>query len=406
MPLGSSLSNVVSALLLLVWIAAGGFAIRWQRIRAHPLAVASIVLWLLLFLGAAWSTAPWGEAWRNIEKYARLMLVPIVVSLIVDESWRRRALLAWIAAMLLTLALSYLHAVWAFPLARATREMAVGDHYIFKHHITQNVMMSVFALVALAEAVRTLLDREHPARRWLWLGLSVLAAVNVLFFVHGRTGYLTLFIGLILAMLVMMRLRRIALVAPLLLIALALGAMASDTVRQRTVAAAQELSELRDGASLTSIGRRAEFVARSWELIRERPLLGWGTGAYAEQFCRVARSPEWCAVGHYNPHNQFAFLGVQLGLVGIAALVAWLLCALAGIQRLPMPDRIVGLALVGAFSVHALFDSPLYIATESVWYPLHFALITALAWSPADRSASRAMAASNTRSTEGHSGQD
>ncbi|MFN3629516.1 MAG: O-antigen ligase family protein [Casimicrobiaceae bacterium] len=414
-PLGSATSNILSAALLLAWLAAGGFVERWQRIRVYPFALASLGLWLLILTGALWSSSPWGESWRNIEKYARLLLVPIVISLIVDERWRRRALLAWMVAMLLTLALSYLHAFWAFPLARATRDGALGDHYIFKHHITQNVMMSVFAVAALAEAVRRWV--RQPDLAWwrepvalAWFALALLAAFNVLVLVQGRTGYVTLFANMGVAALILLRLKRAKLLAPVLLIVLAASAVSSEALRERTREAVAEASAAREGASLTSIGRRAEFIERSWALIRERPLLGWGTGAYAEQFCRVARSPEWCAVGYYNPHNQFVFIGVQLGLVGLAALLIWLVAALASLWRLEPTERLVGLALVVSFVIHAMLDSPLYIATESVWYPLHLALASALAWR-SDRtgdqgSDSKAIASSSTRSTDGHSGQD
>lgn len=414
-PLGSATSNILSGALLIAWLAAGGFVERWERIRAHPLALASLGLWILILAGALWSSSPWDESWRNIEKYARLLLVPIVITLIVEERWRRRALLAWMAAMGLTLVLSYLHALWAFPLARATRDGALGDHYVFKHHITQNVMMSVFAVAALAEAVRRWIGRPH--RVWLndwvglgWLALALLAAFNVLYLVQGRTGYVTLVANMTVAALLLLRLRRVALLAPVLLSVLAVSALSSDALRERTLEAVAEASVAREGASLTSIGRRAEFVERSWELIRERPLLGWGTGAYAEHFCRVARSPEWCAVGHYNPHNQFAFIGVQLGLVGLAALLVWLASALASVWRLEPTERMVGFSLVTTFAIHAMLDSPLYIATESVWYPLHLALVTALAWRPCrvqdQGSDKKAVASLSTRSTDGHSGQD
>ncbi|MCS6996954.1 MAG: O-antigen ligase family protein [Casimicrobiaceae bacterium] len=386
-PLSSAASNVISALLVLAWLAAGELRARWQRIRAHPLALASIGLWLLIVCAASWSPVPWGESWRHIEKYARLLLVAIVVSVVVDEQWRRRALMAWAAAMLLTLGLSYVHALWPFPGARATRELAVGDHYIFKHHITQNVMMSVFAVVALAEAVRRSLSGGLTPGVMLWLLLAVLSVANILFFVQGRTGYLTLLVNLLLVAVLLLRVRRWALAAPALLVAFGAAAMSSELVRERTRMALEEARAGGETAVETSVGRRAEFARLSWELIRERPFMGWGTGAYGEQFCRVAKTSVWCEVGRYNPHNQWLFLGVQLGALGLIGLALWWVIACASVWRLDPLDRLVGVALVATFAVHSLVDSPLYIATESVWYPLHLALLTTPAahWRMEDR---------------------
>ncbi len=404
-PLGSATANILTVLLLLTWLAAGAFRLRWQHIRAHPFALASIGLWLLILIGASWSEAPWSESWRNIEKYARVLLVPIVISLITDPVWRRRALLAWLGAMLITLALSYLHVFWAFPWARATRELAQGDHYIFKHHITQNVMMSVALVACVAEALRHWHDRTHPWRAWLWLALAIAAGFNVLFLVQGRTGYLTLFANLIVVALVLVRLRRVALLAPVLIVALAVGALTSDTLRQRTDAALREAVAVREGADLSSIGMRAEFLARSAELIRERPVFGWGTGSYASQWCRVAISPDWCRVGAYNPHNQFVFFGVQLGALGMLALLVWMGSAFWACLRQRTSERLLGLTLITTFLIHAMLDSPLYVATESVWYPLHLALVTAWVAEP-QGSANRAETSSDTRARLGHSGQD
>ena len=99
--------------------------------------------------------------------------------------------------MLLTLALSYLHALWAFR-ARATREHEQGDHYIFKHHITQNVMMSVFAVAAVRRGWRLRplrWRRAHAAltrRFWFWIAVASCRCDQRTVFVLGQTGYLTL----------------------------------------------------------------------------------------------------------------------------------------------------------------------------------------------------------------------
>ena len=239
-PLGSATSNVLGGCLLVTLLAAGGYADHWRRWRAHPFALATLILFAVIFLGVSYSNAPFDEIRRSLTKYSRLLYAPIAIAFLTDEKWRRRALLAWIAAMLLTLALSYLHALWAFPLARATREHEQGDHYIFKHHITQNVMMSVFAVAAFAEAWRlriaALAAGNHAAltrRFWFWIAVAVAAAINVLFFVLGRAGYLTLLVNLIMVALVAFiaaRDRRLMLVAASFVTVAVLAAAESDSV--------------------------------------------------------------------------------------------------------------------------------------------------------------------------------
>lgn len=405
-PLGSATSNVLGGALLLTLIAAGGYREHWQRWRVHPFALATLVLCAVIFLGVSYSNAPMDEIVRALKKYARLLYAPIAIAVLVDGRWRRRALLAWMASMLLTLALSYLHAVWAFPLARATRENMVGDHFIFKHHITQNVMMSVFAVAAFAEAWRLRARTDSRWRIYAWMLVAFAAAVNILFFVWGRAGYLTLFVNLLVVALVAFvaaRDTRLTYVAAAL-IAIAIGAaVSSDLVRQRFQAAVSEVESSQERGIATSIGQRMEYASKSMDLIEVRPILGWGTGSYAMEYCRIAKSPEWCKLGSYNPHNQFLFFAVQFGLLGLAALVVWLITAGLSMRKLPINEQLVGYSLLATLIVHSMLDSPLYIVTEGTWYPLMLGIFTAGAYPPRPAESSES-ARSATISADGHSG--
>lgn len=374
-PLGSALSNVLTAVLLIFVVLAGGFRDHWRVIRGHPFALASLALLLALVLGISWTTGERGEAIRVAEKHARVLLVVFAIVLASPKEWRNRALAAWLFSMLLTLVLSYVHSVWAFPLARATREAAIGDHYIFKHHITQNVMMSVFAGACFALAIKA--QFAGNARRALaGLALATLASANVLFFVAGRTGYVTLLVALVLPPLLLFRgsARWFALTA---IAGIASAVVLFSAVPKERMHTAIEEAQAHDGTQKTSIGMRVEFAQKSLQLIAERPIAGFGTGSYSREYCRVASTPRWCEVGHYNPHNQFLFFGVQLGLVGILALIGWIAAAAYVLLRLPALERTVGFVLLSNFVIHSLLDSPLYINTEGVWYPLGLGLLAA-----------------------------
>ena len=405
-PLGTAMSNVLGSLLLIALILAGGYKVHWQRLRVHPFAIATLVLCAVIFIGISYSNAPADEIVRALKKYARLLYAPIAIAVLVDGRWRRRALLAWMATMLLTLALSYVHSVWAFPLARSTRENEVGDHFIFKHHITQNVMMSVFVIAAFAEAWRLRAGGERRWRIYAWMLIAFAAAINILFFVWGRAGYLTLFANLLVVALVAFiaaRDSRLTLVAVGLIVVVITAASVSDTLHQRFHTAVSEVESSHERGITTSIGQRLEYASKSVDLIEARPILGWGTGSYAMEYCRIAKSPEWCKLGAYNPHNQFLFFAVQFGLLGLVALVAWLVAAGITLRRLPVCEQLVGFSLLATLVVHSMLDSPLYIVTEGTWYPLMLGIFAAGAY-PQPAAVSSDKARSETIATDGHSG--
>lgn len=405
-PLGSATSNVLGGALLLTLIATGGYLAHWQRWRMHPFALATLILCAVIFLGASYSNAPADEIRRALIKYSRLLYAPIAIAVLTDERWRRRALLAWMIAMLLTLALSYLHVVWAFPFAKVRLPHELDDHFVFKHHITQNVMMSVFFVAAFAEAWRCRLAGAQAARGWAWVAIAAAAAVNILYFVHGRAGYFTLLVNLIVVVVVAFaaardtRLRMAA--AALIAVALVAG-FASDTVRERLHTAFSEAESPQEQGIKTSIGQRMEYASKSIELLQARPVLGWGAGSYAMEYCRIAKSAEWCKIGAYNPHNQFLFFAVQFGLLGLLALVAWLLTAGWVMRTLPLGDKLVGYSLLATLLVHCMLDSPLFIVTEGTWYPLMLGIFAAGVYCK-NQGLSNSDAASVTASTDGHSG--
>jgi O-antigen ligase len=395
-PLGIAPTNVFGGFLLLFLLIAGGYSQHARAIAAsRPLQIALAFL-LAILLGAIWSDAPTDDVRSAIVKHMRLAYFPIAILLLRDARWAHRAITAWMLAMLLTLVLSYVHAIWPFPLARATRENIFDDHFIFKHHITQNVMMSVFAVAALVAAIRDWTHhRKH--RAYFWGLVAAAAVINIIFFVAGRTGYVTLLLNAVIAAIVLLphRWRAVGLTA--LLFSLALLASVSTHVRVGVLSGATEtLSALQQEAT-SSMGQRVEFAQRSIELSLERPWMGWGTGSYASEFCRVAKSQEWCRLGAYNPHNQYLFLAVQLGLLGVVLYLLWLLSIARDLSATRAPVRTLGYCFLATLIVHSLFDSPLYIAAEGAWYPLMLGVMVARA--SVSSGAARSYAAVSKRST-------
>lgn len=412
-PLGSALSNVLGGALLLTLIATGGYLEHWQRWRVHPFALVTLILFAVIFLGASYSNAPSDEIRRALTKYSRLLYAPIAIAVLTDAQWRKRALLAWMSAMLVTLILSYVHVFWAFPFGKARLAHELDDHFVFKHHITQNVMMSVFFVAAFAEAWRCRTRKKGGALvdcGWFWVLIAIAAAVNILYFVHGRAGYVTLLVNLIVVAIVAFaaaRDTRLRLAAGTLVAVAVVAALASDIVRERFHTAFSEVESSQELGIKTSIGQRMEYASKSIELVQARPVLGWGAGSYAMEYCRIAKSPEWCKIGSYNPHNQFLFFAVQFGLLGLATLIAWLITAGWVMRTLPLGDKLVGYSLLATLLVHCMLDSPLFIVTEGTWYPLMLGIFAAGAYcknSKPVQGFSKREAASATASTDGHSG--
>ena len=88
------------------------------------------------------------------------------------------------------------------------------------------------------------------------------------------------------------------------------------------------------------------------------------------------------------------------------ALLAWLATAGLAIRRMPLPEKMLGFALLATLVVHSLLDSPLYIVTEGTWYPLMLGILAAGAYTTGANTQpdSSDKTRSATSSAAGHSG--
>ncbi|MBP7565054.1 MAG: O-antigen ligase family protein [Burkholderiaceae bacterium] len=368
-------------MLLLAWLLAGGFVQRWQVLRRDPLSWICVLLFGTVVVASAWTAAPADTVVGHIQKYSKLLFVPVAVSLLQEARWRERALLAFTAAMLLTLAASMLHVVWDFPGAKGSGTGLHGNHHIFTNYISQNVMMSFMVLVALTRAAQPA-DPQAGGWRWFWLAVALVGIVNIGFFVGGRTGYLTLAASLfIFAWLASSRTSRMWLVSTLVVGGLLMAA-SSDRLQERVTQAAQEVQTRHEDGNATSIGLRLGFWEGSLRLIAQRPLTGTGTGSYSQAFC-TAMPAEWCnlpANGH--PHNQLLHSWVEQGLAGALLVLALLALPFLAAARCHGARRTLLLGLGATFFIHSMLNPSIFHIDGLFFLMMFSVLLAGLDFSP------------------------
>ncbi len=108
-------------------------------------------------------------------------------------------------------------------------------------------------------------------------------------------------------------------------------------------AVSQYASRGESGSSVTSLTGRTDFWPYAVDLIKERPLIGWGLD--------VVRSPAGVKLqavlpGIQQAHNAFLEAALQAGLIGATAWAISLLAATVGAFRLPRDDPFRWLLIV------------------------------------------------------------
>lgn len=362
-PISTALDNVVVPLLVLFWLASGGFAGKWALVRRNPVALLAILLFAWLLAGMSYAAVPFGERLDMLGKYRELLLIPVLATLFRTPRERRMALAFFAAAMGVTLLASYgiaLRIVPPLAVAEATPENPV----VFKLQITHNFFM---ALAAFLFAVWALGAATPAKRALLWAG-ALLAAANILFMVQGRTGYVVLAVLIALLFFEKLRWKGMAAAAALLGVLFAGAYAFSDSFKSRIDLAVQEAAAWRpEEAQSSSIGWRLEYLTNSVAVFVQHPILGVGTGgfhqAYAEQVAGTEKERT------HNPHNEYLMIAVQVGLPGLVLLLLLFGTQLRLAAELPdATDRILARGVVLAVAIGCLFNSLLLDHAEGLFY--------------------------------------
>ena len=364
-PISAALDNVLLALILLSWLAAGNYRKKLASAFHSRVVIAAFALFCLLAAGLIYSSGNTGDGPKMLGKYIDLAFVPIFVSLFRDERVRRRAWLAFAFALALTLVLSCL--AWAGLIAH--NFLVIGDRsnpVVFKQYLTQSVMMAFGALL-FAQLARTAQSVWH---RYGWWMLAVLAFANVALMLQGRTGQLIL-VALLLYFAYSVWQRRGVIAATLgVLAAIGMVSLGTGEVSGRYSQALDEWKNWQPAQAaqtFDSIGMRLEFYRNSLEITREHPLIGTGTGSfskvYADHVAGTAMAPT------ENPHNEYLNIAIQLGVIGVLVLLYMFYCEWRYAAMLPEAyERHLARGLVITFAIGCLFNSLLMDHAEGLWF--------------------------------------
>lgn len=357
----TALSGVLMAILLLAWLASGRWGEKYRRVRGNEAALAAIGLMLLGALGALWSQGTHEDVLLFLNKYSKLLLIPVLVSLLVDLQDRWRGLAAMIGGLLLTLVLSYGLALGVLP----PRWPLTGNTAIasaLKNYISHGIFMAYGVLLFSVLAWQA----ASPAGRWRWTGLAALAAGNV-FMVPARTAYLVLAALATVGLFHAWRWRGFAVATVLVGAAFAAAFTLSPVFKQRVSLAATQFEQWKpDVGTVTSIGLRLNWYENTLKIIRDYPVLGVGTGGFPKVYNDRVGDVEGIATR--NPHNQYLLTTAELGLVGLAALLLLFYCHARVSARLDPSDRVLAHGLLALMLVGCLFNSFLLDHNEGVFF--------------------------------------
>lgn len=377
LPLSTSALSIAALLILVVWLVEGGYREKLRVIIINPVAMAVLVYLALYVIGLLW-TEDLAGGLDVIKKYWKLMLLPVFLTAV---RWELRRVYAafFVAGMTIAMTMTYLAWFGLLHYADVTTTHLTRGTF----HVIYNPMLA-FAIYLLCHEVAW--GRLTAVRRWPLVGLIGLMVLNM-FITEGRSGQIVFFVLLALLCLQIFRksiLRAVLILAFLLPAIFAVGYHFSSVFHGRVDRAYSEICQFQRNPN-TSVGLRLLFWQNSWEIIKKSPWLGVGTGDFESAYAEVNKRQSPLMGATDNPHNQYVLVLCQLGLLGLAGLLA-----IFGIQirqAFVGPDgwERIRLAFPLFFLTIMFTESYLIIAQTGFLFSLFSAVLYARKVSPAAR---------------------
>lgn len=352
-PLSTSLLGAFSILTVITWLLSGGFVDLPPVLKANPSTFVALLLFGFMAAAISYSPVDVVDCLETLRKYRELIMMPVISCLLChSRKHRQLAENSFLAGCVMLMAISYL--IYFDVL----KEYRYGYSLVF--HITHSFFMAVLGFWALHKS--TVAGRF----RYGWAVIFVAAVINLFYIAPGRTG-MFIFCCLILLFLY----QRLSItkwaISLIVFVALLIGAyQTSDNFSERIKEAYNEIIRYEPGQSRTSVGQRFDWWRISIQLIEDRPILGHGTGAYESAHKRKSRGKKIMPTD--NPHNEYLFLTVQFGLVGISLFLLMIFLQLYEARTINKKERQLLQGVILALMAGSLMNSLLFDSQQGHFY--------------------------------------
>jgi len=360
--------SVASALLLFAWIISGKYSEKFKLIYKNPAAISVLILFSFYCIGLIYSSGTIKESGTFLLKYAKLLIIPIIISVVRTKKIRHDGMNAFLFGALILLGISYFKWLGIIPMNLGLHDLPDNSqgYLAFKNRIAHNILMSFLMFVFFCKAYF-----DKTQWRWVWLVIALLSLINLMYLVGGRSGQI---IALCLVLFLPLYFYGKEAYKYLLIAAISifmLHKQLEPLVPGRLLETSQEVSEHKSDEHLTSAGIRLEMYKNTLSLIKQSPFIGYGTGALRYEYNKLANTQDTLLKDVPNPHNQYLLTFFELGIVGLSALIFMFYRFWQYSKVIARSDKYAGMYLKGVvltIAIGSMFNSLLLDATEGKFY--------------------------------------
>ena len=360
-------STSATGILAVLWILAVIPALDLPLLRRVCLTPAGYLPVILVGLGVAgmlWAEVPWAERFNGLSSFLKLLFIPLLLCHFTRSERAHHVLIAFIASSFLLLIASWSLFVWPLmPLFGEPKGLGIP----VKDYISQGAMFTICIFILAYLAVGHWRDGRLHLSLFL-TALILIFVANIFYIATSRTSLVVVLILLIVFGFRLFGWKGSVGLFVAFMILMAVAWPSANYLRTRVTTLIKEVTAHQPTGVATPAGERLEFWKRSIESIKASPVFGHGTGSIPDQFRRAAAGRTGMAgEASVNPHNQIFAIGIQLGFIGIAMLLAMWIAHMA-LFRFEGFSAWAGLVIVLQNIVGSMFNSHLFDFTHGWAY--------------------------------------
>ena len=340
----------------------------------HPIARAASLLYLAFIVGAMYGNAPFMERMHILRIYAPLLYMGCLLPLFKDAPWRDKLMSSFIYGVTLLSLLGIVNALGWVDFIKLFHLSTIGTRPEYPFG-TFSFPISLATYFALQKTYSNRSLHGIYAACFLWLSFFII------FVSHERTAYILY--ALLISLYCYQHFGKKQIwIATLSLLLLGVTVYHTSSVLQkRTLQAKNDVVAYYAGDPLSSTGLRMLFAVNSYTLWKEHPWFGYGTGGFVHSYTTLKSYNAFGKLATLKapldqPHNEYAYIAVQLGVLGLGVFLYLLFTQLFLARALPLFERECAQALVLSFMTGCL-DNTLLFYSSGVYYMLFSAVMYA-----------------------------
>jgi O-antigen ligase len=318
--------NLFAVSIFLLWLIKADFKTDFHRLKNNRLVIA-VLIYLLVHIVALLWTADMQFGLYTLKKQLKFLFIPIFMLFV-----KREHVKYYILAFLLSMSLSevWSYGIW-FELLPLYGGATLEDPIPLMSHITYTPFLTIATYLLLYYFLFDPSVGKLKKTTYAFFILTI--SINV--FINGGRAGQVMFLAMI-AITIFQYFPRKALKAAIissiiLLTTFSTAYTFSEIFKHRVDLATSQFTNYSEFLKSTpapgkefvssSVGERMVFAVSSWEIFKEHPIFGVGTGDFKNEFAKkLSINAPYVEIVE-NPHNMYSLILAQFGLIGLAALL-------------------------------------------------------------------------------------